>query len=225
MYNMILLLIKGFSLGSLIFLFGSILDVYIELNSLINLFNNHQDLYEKMQKSLLINLLCITPIYYSIINKYLVSQTADFSLFSSFIIVFIHNLLYYKIHKFVHQNKNLYWIHEFHHQFDKFIVPSVANAVSISEFIIMYSTPLLPGIILTSASESTLIFSVGIISIKNFAIHTPKLCIIPKIPYFNVPSDHIQHHRERSQHYSATYLDFDLVEEKVNVLINYKKEE
>lgn len=170
-------------------------------------------------------MLIVTPIYYTIINKYLVNQVAEFSLFSSFIIVFVHNLLYYKIHKYVHQNKNLYWIHEFHHQFDKYIVPSVANAVSISEFIIMYTTPLLPGIILTSASECTLIFSVGIISIKNFAIHTPKLFIIPKLSYFHVPRDHIQHHREWSKHYSATYIDFDLVEEKVKNLISYKKEE
>lgn len=47
MYTMILLLIKGFSLESIIFLFGSILDKYIELNSLQNLFNNQQDLYKK----------------------------------------------------------------------------------------------------------------------------------------------------------------------------------
>ncbi len=221
---MIFLLIKGFSLGCAIFLFGSILDVYIELNSLITIFNNKPILFETMNQSLLINLLVITPIYYAIINKYFINPTNDFSMINSSIIVITHNYLYYKIHKYVHQNKKLYWIHEFHHQFDKFIIPSVANAVSIYEFIIMYTTPLLPGIILTSASESTLIFSVGIITIKNFAIHTPKLCILPQIPLFNVPLDHILHHQDRIQHYSATYIDFDYIEKYVNKLFTIKKE-
>ena len=175
-----------------------------------------------MQNSLQINLLLVTPIYYSIINNYFINKTEEFSLYSSFIIVFIHNFLYYQIHKFVHQNKKLYWIHEFHHQFDKYILPSVANAVSVPEFLIMYSTPLIPGILITSASESSLIFSVGIITIKNFAIHTPKLAIIPKIAYLNVPIDHINHHKERSKHYSATHIDFDLVEKNINDFFNFK---
>jgi len=216
------LLLKGFSLGCIIFLFGSILDVYVELQSLINIFNNHPHLYDKMHQSLLINLLVITPIYYALINRFVINPISDFSLTSSSIIVLTHNFLYFKIHKYVHQNKKLYWIHEFHHEFDKLIIPSVANAVSISEFLIMYTTPLLPGLILTSASEKTLIVSVGIITIKNFVIHTPKFCIIPQIPFLNVPIDHILHHKERTQHYSATYIDFDYIEKNIKDLINKK---
>jgi len=213
---MFFLFFKGLILSGSIYVLGSLMDIVFEINTLYNLIENNNNLYHKMETSLQTNFFIVSPISYVTINTLFVSNSSSFSLVSVFVILFIHNYIYYKLHYAVHHNSKLYKIHLFHHKFDKLIIPSVANAVSVPEFLLLYISPLVPGILITGACESSLVMSVALISVKNLAIHTPKLSLIPKIPYINVPNDHLLHHSSKSPHYSATYFDFDQLEETLS---------
>ena len=213
---MFFLFFKGLLLSTSIYVLGSLMDFVFEINMLYNIIENNNNLYQEMETSLKTNFFLVSPISYVTINTFFVSESSSFSLVSVFVILVIHNYIYFKLHKAIHHNSKLYKIHLFHHKFDQQIIPSVANAVSVQEFLLLYISPLVPGILITGASESSLVMSVALISVKNLAIHTPKLSLIPKIPYINVPNDHLLHHSVKSRHYSATYFDFDQLEDTLS---------
>lgn len=56
--------------------------------------------------------------------------------------LFIEGLLFYLIHKSFHEVKWLYRAHSFHHKFNEIVLPSTANAVSATEFIVAYMFPI-----------------------------------------------------------------------------------
>jgi len=148
-------------------------------------------------------------------------------------ILLIQGLLYYAIHRCYHEVSGLFWVHRFHHKFNDIILPSSANAVSITEFITAYSFPLLAGIYLTKSDELTAIIASAISSVHNVFIHTPWMnhdhndnneskSIYHWI--FVSATDHFHHHREWQGNYAAPIIHIDRILQKTGNVFSEKKE-
>ena len=114
-------------------------------------------------------------------------------------------MLHYIMHRY------LYFIHQFHHQFQSILIPSIAFAVSPYEYIFAYLLPFFIGSIIFKPTEITLLCSVFFISIFNFIIHSSKLKSLSWFPYCVSPQDHLDHHEKRTVHYSAPFFSFDKI--------------
>jgi sterol desaturase/sphingolipid hydroxylase (fatty acid hydroxylase superfamily) len=90
-------------------------------------------------------------------------------------IVVIQAVLYYFIHKALHEVKGHYWINSYHHKFNTVVVPSSANAVSVAEYGFAYMLPLVVGVVVTRADETAAFLGAAIVAITNLLIHTPWL--------------------------------------------------
>ena len=116
----------------------------------------------------------------------------------------------------MHRNMNLKKIHEFHHEFDEIVIPSIGNAVTSSEFIIAYLMPFVLSAFLFHPTQITFIAAVGTVSMFNIGIHTYEFKDLRWIPGFVSPQQHIVHHTEKTSNFSAPMLNLDLVNEKLN---------
>lgn len=173
-----------------------------------------KDLWNDAWKSIQINLLGITPIsYLFLISSPFFLSKKEMKLIFEFpkflALIFIQNGMYFIIHYIMH--RYLYFIHQFHHQFQSILIPSIAFAVSSYEFLVAYLLPFFIGCIIIKPTEITLLCSVFFISMFNFIIHTSKWKDIKWIPYFVSPKDHLEHHEKRTTHYSAPFLSFDKI--------------
>ena len=79
------------------------------------------------------------------------------------------------VHFIMHKKKEFIKYHTFHHKFNKVLVPSVGNAVSIEEFCSAYMLPFVVGAALVGPSSSSFINAVGLISLFNLIIHCKEL--------------------------------------------------
>ena len=210
MIEFIISLTKGFFLGFSVYSLSIFLDDYLSSNSKKKLLENDKELFKKAILANKINLLCISPLVYSFIDILFLNHDLLFSLFDYFILLLIHNLGYFFVHKEMHRNKILKKIHYFHHNFDKILIPSIGNAVSKSEFILAYVLPFILGSILIHPTEITFVSSIGTISILNMIIHTNEFKDTYWIFGFVSPKDHMQHHEIRNKNYSAPLVNLDL---------------
>jgi hypothetical protein len=117
---------------------------------------------------------------------------------------------YYLGHKFMHTRQG-YWMHRFHHLFNKTVVPSTANAVTFWEYAVAYMLPIFVGKILFAPSMRSLFAAGWIISINNLLIHTPMLHeASEKLPEWCVSTwGHLDHHRVLTKHYAAPTINLD----------------
>lgn len=170
-----------------------------------------KDLWKDAWKSIQINLLGITPFSYLFLmsSPYFLSMEETLEIGKWIGLILIQNGMYFIIHYIMH--RFLYSIHQFHHQFQSILIPSISFAVSPYEFLVAYLLPFFIGCIIIKPTEITLISSVFFISFLNFIIHTSKWKEIKWIPYFVSPKDHIEHHEKRTVHYSAPFLSFDKI--------------
>lgn len=118
-------------------------------------------------------------------------------------------------HKWMHKPEN-YWIHKFHHSFNdkSFVRPISANSVTLAEFTIAYSAPIVTGICLFRPDVNATYWVVTLISATNLLIHTPNRCLpmgwVPDVFVTNLK--HFHHHEQNLQkHYSAPIFDLDNV--------------
>lgn len=204
-------LLNVYQLSGLTILFGHIMDINVSKNTFIDYCskNDKLNLYIEGQQKLHFNLLIVSPLNYVInYNLFLRNITGDIEYLNLFLILMIHNLSYYLLHKGVHKLKNFRFIHDFHHRF-KTNIPSIGNAVSYLEFQIMYVLPFLLGSFLLSPNVKTLDTGVAIISFLNTIIHCDELKQVPWFSLFVSPGQHCKHHETYSDTYSAPLINFD----------------
>ncbi len=211
-------LINVYLLSSFTILFGYVMDFTVSSNTLEYYCKEKPKLYIDGIKSTMVNLLIIAPINYIIIFNwlnFLISTVYTFSILKTSLLVLTHNILYFLTHMAVHRISSIRFIHDFHHKF-KINLPSIGNAVSVSEFQIMYVLPFLLGSYIFSPSVLDLNISVLIISFLNVLIHCDEFKKLGWVSIFVSPKQHCQHHDTYHSTYSAPLLNFDL-------LLNNKK--
>ena len=146
-------------------------------------------------------------------DKYFIDHSVPpttFQLFNIITILLIQNIGYYLVHKLFHMSK-LYKFHKFHHKFDKILIPSLGNAVSITEFTLAYMLPFVMGAYITHPSELSMIIPLFLVAILNMSIHCQELNKF-KYPSFIVsPKNHFIHHQERNKHFAAPILNIDKI--------------
>lgn len=159
----------------------------------------------------LTNMFLIGPITYSVIEYCFIDKTTYYIQPLNLVsILLFHNCGYYITHFMMHKPL-LCKIHNFHHKFDKFLLPSIGNAVSPNEFIIAYMSPFIISAIYLGPNQTTFITSISIISILNMAIHCRELELIEWPKIFVSPSQHIEHHKIKTKHYAAPLLNLDYI--------------
>lgn len=188
---------------------GILLDTTVSSNTMLEILKKNPQLYLRGLNANYLNLLIISPIYYIFAYNYLLNYNNQiFSILKYMGLIGVHGIGYYYIHKLMHVNHTLKWIHDFHHEFT-ITVPSTGNAVSIFEFQLAYVLPFLVGALLLNPSTHDFQWSIFTISCFNLFIHTKELEYL-KYPFFLVsPKDHITHHRTRSNTYSAPIVNID----------------
>lgn len=211
----------GFLLGSTVVGLSIVLDRTVSRPSYVNMSIEDIHLYNQGVNANIVNLCVLSPILYSILVTHIVRSqglipfhpdpTAVLSL------VFVHNVFYYLVHKSFHTLNSFRGAHNFHHQFDRLMLPSVGNAVSKREFVIAYVSPFYIGALIIPCNEASLFCSVSIIALLNMAIHCKEFEELPWIAWLVSPKKHITHHIERTKHYSAPLIDFDEFLEKETV--------
>ncbi len=212
-------LVKGVFLGSSICLMSHIADNTLGKPSVEKLLETNVDLYQDSWQAVNTNMKLIAPIVYTGIDINLLDHSINPLTIQPdkiAILLFVHNLLYYYIHKTSHKNQKLYKYHKFHHRFDKLLIPSSGNAVSIPEFVVAYLFPFIVGAKIVHPSELSFIISVAIIAGLNLVIHCEELKNISYWKYLVSPNDHLDHHKKKGCHYAAPLLNLDTILENSN---------
>eukprot|EP00928_Gymnodinium_smaydae_P013106 TRINITY_DN1477_c1_g5_i1.p1 TRINITY_DN1477_c1_g5~~TRINITY_DN1477_c1_g5_i1.p1 ORF type:complete len:253 (+),score=38.75 TRINITY_DN1477_c1_g5_i1:41-799(+) len=122
-----------------------------------------------------------------------------------------HAVLYWGAHKAMH-SRSLYWMHRFHHRFNKHVPPSAANAASVYEFVISYCGPYVICALLFGTDRVTVQVAIVLISLLSALEHTPWLQGISKavMPWFLVSThDHMEHHRLLTSNYASPTWNVD----------------
>ena len=203
--------IKGFLLSGGVYAFGIFLDVLVSHDTKENLVKESEDLLKEAESMIQTNLLIISPLVYGVVDHLFLTHTNSFDFIDFTALILTQNLGYFFVHREMHRNKKIYWMHKFHHQFDRILIPSIGNAVSVFEFCLAYIVPIVGGAAILKPSEISFMASIGTISVFNLLIHTQELNGIWWIPGMVSPSFHIKHHEERDKHYAAPLIDLDLI--------------
>jgi sterol desaturase/sphingolipid hydroxylase (fatty acid hydroxylase superfamily) len=189
--------------------FGIFLDTTVSLKSTLEIIKQNPTLYFQGLKANYFNLLFLSPLYYvAAYNLLLNKMSSEFSFFKYVGLTLIHGVGYYQIHKLMHVNPKMRWIHDFHHKF-VITTPTSGNAVSAYEFQLAYVLPFLVGALILQPSNLDFEYCILTISFLNLFIHTKELEYL-KMPSFLVsPNDHIKHHKTKSDTYAAPLINFD----------------
>lgn len=170
------------------------------------------NLYVEAIHTSLFNLLIVGPFIHARVTKYLSHKkrfwTSAFDIFS---ITAIHSVVYSWIHRGMHKIVSWRPIHKFHHKFKKNVAPTVANAVSVSEFTFAYMSPFVIGVMMVAPTQPALCVSVSIISILNLLVHSNKLKYEPWINGLVAPYKHLKHHYSKIATYSAPLYDWEYI--------------
>jgi sterol desaturase/sphingolipid hydroxylase (fatty acid hydroxylase superfamily) len=210
---MIFSFLKGLFLGGSVCILSFIFDTFISLDSQKMLQKQNPVLYDRNYSSMKINMLIISPMMYTAVDNCMLRHNNIFSLEHYFYLILIQNLLYFFIHKEMHKNSKLKWIHKFHHEFKDLTLPSTGNAVSPYEFILAYTIPFITGAYILKPDEITFLSSIGTISLFNLIIHTPEFEHYSWIPIMVSPNNHITHHKINKKHYAAPIINLDYLSE------------
>tara|TARA_E500000178_G_scaffold354105_1_gene421985 strand:+ start:1220 stop:1867 length:648 start_codon:yes stop_codon:yes gene_type:complete len=202
--------LKGLCLGGVAYTIGFIMDITISKKSFNEIVHNIPLLYQKALRKIQMNMLIISPVIYTFTDQYLVDHTNNEIKINTIVaILSIHGVGYYLAHKAMHQVDSLRKYHNFHHKFDKYIMPSIGNAVSTEEFLIAYIAPFVISAYLLRPNEVDFVIPIVLISIFNNIIHCKELETVPWSVYFVSPEQHIIHHEIRDKHYAAPIFNID----------------
>ncbi|KAG7355914.1 fatty acid hydroxylase superfamily protein [Nitzschia inconspicua] len=138
--------------------------------------------------------------------------TSSDRIISIMTILFVQSLFFYAAHRAFHSNPCWYRHHRFHHRFNTFVVPMAANAVSCVEYIVAYILPFTIAMPFVRPDTLSLRLSVGIVSVTNLMIHTPKLSVLSEkfMPEWLVSTnDHLEHHKKLNCKYAAPTFNID----------------
>ena len=213
MFDYIAPFFRGLFLGGSVVVISFCLDRTVSKQSYVNMDIEDIHLYHQGVKANIINLCVMSPVMYSILVNHIVFEPGlsiyGLNALHTICLVFFHNLFYYLVHKSFHLSRRLQDIHNFHHKFDRLMLPSVGNAVSKREFLIAYIFPFYIGAAVVPCSETSLLCSVAIIAGLNMCIHCKEIEDSPWCKMLVSPKKHITHHIVRKKHYSAPLIDFD----------------
>ena len=202
---------RGFILGFSVLVFGYILDNTISYKSKLYLINNNKKLLIKAYCYTIFNLLILSPIYYDLLNKYLIScDEKYFNIIKYLQLLIIQSLTYYIVHYMMHNIYFLRKIHKFHHKFTNILIPSIGISVSPQEFTIAYIFPFMIGSYLTNSNIITINSAIGTISLLNMFIHCNEFSNIKLYKYLVSPNDHSEHHTNTKKNsYAAPLINID----------------
>ena len=200
--------LKGVFLGTSTFFLGIFMDIILDNNTRKQLKKQHYFLYYQMYKMSFINLIIVSPLYFSLIKPF-VKDIAYLSICEIISIILFHNILYWVIHYGMHTIHFLKPIHRFHHYYKNNIVPSVGNAVTIQEMLLAYLTPFYTYAVFFYPTINSLIIGISLISVFNLIVHSNYLTRCKWYRGFVSPKMHIRHHNIYLKHFSAPILDFD----------------
>tara|TARA_A100001234_G_C12556006_1_gene355268 strand:- start:164 stop:811 length:648 start_codon:yes stop_codon:yes gene_type:complete len=209
-------LLKGFLLGYFAYIIGVHMDSSLAIDSLRDVMTNYpRALILQAYNTISLNMLIISPCVYGLTDKYLLNHDDNYIYFDKvFLLLLIHHIGYYIAHKSMHKILFLKQYHDFHHRFDKYLIPSLGNAVSTTEFLVAYISPFIFGAIIVKPNEITFVIPIALISIFNNLIHCKELINVYWPKYLVSPSQHIKHHQIRDKHYAAPILNLDYFIEK-----------
>ena len=207
---MIYIYLRGLFIGGFVHNFA----VYLDFSLCKETYNNYSSkeiqLYLKGTNKCFNNLVLIAPIFYVVNNTYFIDQTVYyFQPLNAITILLGHNIFYYLAHMAMHKVSFIRFIHEFHHQFEKNLLPSIGNAVSEYEFLFAYLLPFVLMCNYLQPSQITLDFSIAVIAGLNMFIHSDLLYNLPYSRYFVSPKNHIDHHKVQYKHYAAPLVNID----------------
>jgi len=152
------------------------------------------------------------PLYELVSNRWMAQPfTALGRVAMTLAILVGHSVGYYCAHRWMHTRK-MYWAHRFHHRFNVFVVPVTANAVSLAEYALAYMLPFVAGASLLRPDRMSMFLAVGVVSLNNLLIHTPKLAdasaaLVPWL--FVSTADHLEHHKRLTSNYAAPTFSVD----------------
>ena len=197
---------KGLLLGGSICVLGMFLDKTICANSLKKI---DQKLYDKGIYAVRKNMLVVGPLTYAVVDQIFVSPGHVIQWFNVISMLTIHSVGYYGVHYGMHKLSFLQPIHEFHHRFEKTLVPSIGNAVSMEEFLLAYMAPFIFGAYLLRPNEISFIIPIKVIALLNLLIHCQEAEQLSFVKWWVSPKNHIDHHRYRYKHYAAPTINWD----------------
>ena len=207
---MLVSFLKGLCLGSVAYTIGFIMDITISKKSFNQIVANIPLLYQQALNKIQTNMLIISPVMYAVIDRFLLDHTNNEIKITTIVtILSIHGVGYYFVHKAMHQIHSLRKYHNFHHKFDKYMMPSIGNAVSTEEFLLAYISPFVVGAYLLRPNEINFVIPIALISVFNNIIHCKELEGVPWSVYFVSPEQHIIHHEIRDKHYAAPIFNID----------------
>ena len=204
-------LIKGFMLGYMSYIIGVHMDNTIALDSLKNVMSHYPSkLIFKAYNTITFNMLFISPVVYTMIDNYILKHDNYYIYLDKvLLLLLIRHFGCYIMHRTMHKIQFLKKYHDFHHEFDKHLIPSLGNAVSTTEFLTAYISPFIIGAIIVKPNEITFVIPIILISIFNNIIHCKELEHIKWPKYLVSPAQHIKHHEIRDKHYAAPILNLD----------------
>lgn len=141
-----------------------------------------------------------------------VDITSSDRIISVVTILFVQSLGFYVAHRAFHSNPKWYQHHRFHHKFNVHVPPMAANAVSAVEYIFAYILPFTIAMPFVRPDTVSLRVAIGIVSVTNLMIHTPKLSAISEkfMPEWLVSTDdHLEHHCKLNTKYAAPTFNID----------------
>lgn len=143
-------------------------------------------------------------------------------LWNTLAIITIHSILYYYVHKTMHEPQ-YYKYHRFHHRFNTYTPPVAANAVSAIEYIIAYMLPFAVGALIVHPTQLELDVGVRFVSITSSFVHTPILedLAIRYVPNLFVSTNkHLEHHRRVTMNYASPTWNIDWILKQYEKLPN-----
>ena len=213
----------GLELGTLTLGTGLIMDQTISKCSTQQLKTQSPQLYLKGLQSSAINLMLVGPSYYWCIQNWLpFDNLGHLSILDSSLLVFVHSIGYYSTHRLMHRSDLFRKYHQFHHQFNQTLIPTIGNSVSISEFTVAYMSPFILGYMLIHPNQESFNMGILIVSIMNLIIHTPELSKVSWSPWFVSPETHLKHHQGKNNRsvYSAPTLNLEFIIQQIYKKIN-----
>lgn len=205
-------IIRGLFLGPSVLLLGIFMDNILCKKEMFFLNLYQENALKEAYKKIFLNLTVVSSFLYWFVTPFFVDydkNNTKIQWFRLFCLIFIQNIGYYYAHYVMHHY--LYFIHSFHHQFDKYISSSIAFAVSVEEFLFAYILPLMIGAYILYPNENTFLSGIACIAIFNLIIHTPSLKTEYYPSLFVSPKDHLEHHEKRTIHYAAPIFSIDRI--------------
>ncbi|GKZ00947.1 hypothetical protein MPSEU_001046200 [Mayamaea pseudoterrestris] len=134
------------------------------------------------------------------------------------IIIILHSIGYYQLHKAMHTRPGWYKFHAFHHRYKEFIPPSASNAVSPVDYVASYLLPFFPGTALTRPTTLELQTAINIVSVLSLLDHTPAMerlgDYLEPLCFVSARS-HRVHHTAVTRNYAAPIWNLDWIDDRM----------